>query len=102
MSDYTRKIAILISRYAKAAGIDKKFVQRAYKKGDVFQKRQDLISMRAFIYLKKHIAPGMSQEEKDKVVADFMATEPNIDKVRWTMPGSNGHGTPKSEPILPT
>ena len=58
----TRKIKILINRYAKAIGIDPKWVIKAFEKDDVFHKRQDLTAMRAEIYVRRHLNEGTREE----------------------------------------
>jgi len=76
----------LFRRYALAMGIKTKFVKAAWEKGDIYKKKQDLVAMRATLYVKEHGKPGMTPEEKQKMLMDFIKTEPDFDKIKWQMP----------------
>lgn len=75
-----RKIKKLIKKYAKTIGIsDPRLIEKVFFRGDVFQKKRDLIAMRATIYAKKNIIPGSSYEEQQKIMEEFSKNENLID-----------------------
>lgn len=78
-----RKIIKLIRQYAKIVGItDTKTIERVFNRGDVHQKKRDLIAMRATIYAKKRLTANSTPEEQQKVLKEFEKTE-NLKDVHW-------------------
>gem|GEM_PF-3717941 len=51
-------------------------------RGDVHQKKRDLISMRAIIFAKKNIKPGTPYDEQQTIMEKFEKSE-NLKDVRW-------------------
>lgn len=92
------KFAKLIRQYAKIVGIkDPKLIERVFSRGDIYQKKRDLIAMRATIFAKRNIKPGTSYEEQQKIMEKFVKTQdlrdarfPKI-KDEQTTDNENGH-----------
>ena len=62
--------------------MDEKIVERVFSRGDIHQKKIDLIAMRATIFAKQNIPAGTSYEDQQKMMKKFEKKE-NLQNVKW-------------------
>lgn len=90
-----RKLKILCNRYAKAIGMDKKVVWRVFDRGDVHQKKRDIIAMRATLYARRVLPKDATPEQQLEAIAEYAKKEdlrdakfPEFNKKNGSVDGS--------------